>query len=77
MVGNGHCVVYGCTNDQRYPVKYVIKDHISAFDGGLKIQFWSFHEKHFSTCFKQCLKLGNISVGLNILIFAIPSITQT
>ena len=49
MVGTGHCAVYGCSNDRRYPAKFVIKDHISAFDGGLKLRFWSCPEKHFST----------------------------
>ena len=49
MVGTGHCAVYGCSNDRRYSAKYVVKDHISAFDGGLKIRFWSCPEKYFST----------------------------
>ena len=31
MVGTGHSAVYGCSNDRRYPAKYVIKDHIRVY----------------------------------------------
>ena len=49
MGKSDHCAVWGCDNDRRYPDKYVIKEHISAFDGCKHIRFWSCKEKFFRT----------------------------
>ena len=39
MGRSDHCTVWGCDNDQRYPEKYVIKEHIAKFDGSLSMRF--------------------------------------
>ena len=49
MGKSDHCAVRGCDNDRRYPDKYVIKEHISAFDGCKHIRFWACKEKFFRT----------------------------
>ncbi|XP_065055398.1 uncharacterized protein LOC135683924 [Rhopilema esculentum] len=61
MGKSDHCAVWGCDNDRRYPDKYVIKEHISAFDGCKHIRFWSCKEKFFRTWSKlinRDLKVG-------------------
>ncbi|XP_065658233.1 uncharacterized protein LOC136082739 [Hydra vulgaris] len=40
MGGGDHCVVQNCSNDRRYPEKYIIKDHIKLFNGSLQLKFW-------------------------------------
>ena len=49
MGKSDHCAVWGCSNDRRFPQKYVTKEHISAFDGCQHIRFWSCKRKFFGT----------------------------
>ena len=39
---NDRCAVGACNNARKYKEKYVIKQHISAFDKGLELRFWKF-----------------------------------
>ena len=41
MGKSDHCAVFNCSNDRRYPDKYVIKEHITKWDGSNKMKFFS------------------------------------
>ena len=44
------CAVFGCSNDRRFPEKYVVKDHTSFFGGKPEVRFWSCKDpRQFST----------------------------
>ena len=38
---NDRCAVYACNNARKYKDKYIVKPHISAFDGSSELRFWS------------------------------------
>ena len=45
---NDHRTVGACNNDRKYKEKYVIKPHISAFDGSTDfLRFWKCNDKKF------------------------------
>ena len=44
MAINDRCAVGTCNNARKYPEKYVIKRHISAFNTSLSLHFWKFSD---------------------------------
>ena len=41
------CAVGACNKARKYKEKYVIKPHISAFNGSLELQFWKCTDPKF------------------------------
>ena len=64
---NDRCAVGACNNAWKYKEKYVIKPHISAFNGSLELQFWKctdpkLYPKWTFSCNRKDFKFGKSHV---------------
>ena len=64
---NDRCAVGACNNARKYKEKYVIKPHISAFNGSLELQFWKctdpkLYPKWTFSCNRKDFKFGKSHV---------------
>ena len=65
-MGKGdRCAVFGCGNDRRFKAKYIIKSHISAFDGSNKLRFWKCRDKNQYKIWTTLLNKNDYSVNGN------------
>ena len=60
---NDRCAAGACNNAQKYKEEYVIKPHISAFNGSLELQFWKctdpkLYPKWTFSCNRKDFKFG-------------------
>ena len=65
-MGKGdRCAIYGCKNDRRFKDKYVIKPHISSFDGSSKLRFWKCRNANHYKTWTKLLSWQNYTVNAN------------
>ena len=64
---NDRCAIGKCNNARKYPDKFIIKPHISAFDTSLQLRFWTckdpkLYPKWSSACYRKDFKFGKYNV---------------